>query len=103
MYEEKKKIKDKLQRTEDKVNKASNNTDKKRLNNELINNKKDLDKKSFNVTELEAELTKKNKNIKILEDNINNLGTEKNKEIQELQEELENTYQLINEKERRKQ
>ena len=47
MYEEKKKIKDKLQRTEDKLNKASNNTDKKRLNNELINNKKDLDKKAL--------------------------------------------------------
>ena len=75
---------------------------KKKLNNELINVKKDLDKKIFNVTELEAELTKKNRNIKILEDNINNLNTEKNKEIQELQEELENTHKLINEKERTK-
>ena len=70
----------------------------KKLNNELINVKKDLDKKIFNVTELEAELTKKNRNIKILEDNINNLITEKNKEIRELQEELENSYELINEK-----
>ena len=60
----------------------------KKLNNELINVKKDLDKKIFNVTELEAELTKKNRNIKILEDNINNLDAEKNKEIRELQEEL---------------
>ena len=32
---------------------------KKKLNNELINVKKDLNKKIFNVTELEAELTKK--------------------------------------------
>ena len=32
---------------------------KKKLNNELISVKKDLDKKIFNVTELEAELTKK--------------------------------------------
>ena len=31
----------------------------KKLNNELINVKKDLDKKIFNITELEAELTKK--------------------------------------------
>ena len=31
----------------------------KKLNNELINVKKDLDKKIFNVTEREAELTKK--------------------------------------------
>ena len=31
----------------------------KKLNNELINVKKGLDKKTFNVTELEAELTKK--------------------------------------------
>ena len=74
----------------------------KKLNNELINVKKDLDKKIFNVTELEPELTKKNKNIKILKDNINNLNTEKNKEIQELQEELENTYKLINEKKEKK-
>ena len=50
---------------------------KKKVNNELINVKKDLDKKIFNVTELAAELTKKNRNIKILEDNINNLNTEK--------------------------
>ena len=53
----------------------------KKLYNELTNVRKDLHKKIFNVTELEAELTKKNKNIKILEDNINNLNTEKNKEI----------------------
>ena len=32
---------------------------KKKVNNELINVKKDLDKKIFNVTELAAELTKK--------------------------------------------
>ena len=32
---------------------------KKKLNNELINVKKDLNKKIFNVTELEAELIKK--------------------------------------------
>ena len=82
--EEKNRFRDKLKRTEDKLNKASNDIDKKKLNNELINVKKDLDKKIFNVTELEAELTKKNRNIKILEDNINNLNTEKNKEIQEL-------------------
>ena len=31
---------------------------KKKLNNELINVKKDLDKKIFNITELEAKLTK---------------------------------------------
>ena len=70
----------------------------KKLNNELINVKKDLDKKIFNVTELEAELTKKNRNMKILEDSINNLDAEKNKEIRELQEELENTYKFISQK-----
>ena len=37
---------------------------KKRLNNELIKVKKDLDEKSFNVTKLKYELTKKK--IKIL-------------------------------------
>ena len=40
-------IKDELKRTEDKLNKGSNDTDKKRLNNELIKVKKDLDKKAL--------------------------------------------------------
>ena len=57
--------------------------------------KKILIKKVFNIIKLKDELTKKNKNIKILEDNINNLNTKKNEEIRELQEELENTHKLI--------
>ena len=36
--------------------------------------------------------------MKILEDSINNLDAEKNKEIRELQEELENTYKFISQK-----
>ena len=63
---------------------------KKKLNNELIKVKKNLDEKSFNLTELETELNKKN--------DIKNLNIENNKKIQELQEELENTYKLINDK-----
>ena len=67
----------------------------------MIKVKKDLDKKIFDVKKLEDELTKKFIDIKKLSDNINNLDTEKNKEIQELQEKLENTYKLINEKRRK--
>ena len=74
---------------------------KKKLNNELIKVKKDLDKKSFDIKKLEDELTKRYIDIKKLKDNINNLDTEKNKEIQELQEELKNTYELINKKRRK--
>ena len=93
--EEKNIFRDKLKRTEDELNKTRNGIDKKKLNHELINVKKDLDKKIFNITKLKDELTKKNKNIKILEDNSNNLNTKKNEEIRELQEELENTHKFI--------
>ena len=60
------------------------------------------------VKELKSEFNKKNNyikklenNIKKLENNIINLNTEENEEIQELQEELENTYKLINKKRRK--
>ena len=56
---------------------------KKKLNKELIKVKNDLDKKFFNVVKLEADLT------------------EKNKEMRELQEELENTYKLIDKKKKK--
>ena len=45
-------IKNKLEITEDKLNKEINNIDKKKLNNELIKVKKDLDKKSFNIKKI---------------------------------------------------
>ena len=45
-------IKNKLEITEEKLNKEINNIDKKKLNNELIKVKKDLDKKSFNVKKI---------------------------------------------------
>ena len=47
-------------------------------------------------------LKKLENGIKKLENDIKDLNIKNNKEIQELQEELENAYKLINEKKRRK-
>ena len=92
-------LRDEFKRIEDELNnKKSDDIDKKKLNDELINVKKNLNKKNKNITNLEYELNKKNIHIKKLDNKIKNLDTEKSKEIKELQNELENAYKIINEK-----
>ena len=57
--EEKNMFRNELKRIEDKLNKKSNDIDKEKLNNELINVKKNLDIKNKYIKKLEDELDKK--------------------------------------------
>ena len=57
--EEKNTLRNELKRIEDELNKKSNDIDKEKLNNELINVKKNLDIKKKHITKLEDELDKK--------------------------------------------
>ena len=57
--EEKNMLRHELKRIEDELNKKSNDIDKGKLNNELINVKKNLDIKNKYIKKLEDELDKK--------------------------------------------
>ena len=52
-------LRNELKRIEDELNKKSNDINKEKLNNELINIKKNLDIKNKHITKLEDELDKK--------------------------------------------
>ena len=98
--EEKNMLRIKLKRIENELNKKSNDIDNEKLNNELINVKKNLDIKNKHITKLEDELDKKSIYIRKLDNKIKNLDTEKNNEIKEINDELENVYKSINKKPR---
>ena len=57
--EEKNTLRNELKRIKDELNKKSNDINKEKLNNELINVKKNLDIKNKHITKLEDELDKK--------------------------------------------
>ena len=57
--EEKNTLRNELKRIEDELNKKSNDINKEKLNNELINVKKNLNIKNKRITKLEDELDKK--------------------------------------------
>ena len=70
-----------------KSNKASNNIDKIKLNNELKLIKEELNEKNIHIKELDDKICEKDVLIKDL-----------NIEIKEIQNELEYAYENINEK-----
>ena len=57
--EEKNTLRNELKRIKDELNKKSNDINKEKLNNELINVKKNLDIKNKHIAKLEDELDKK--------------------------------------------
>ena len=82
------KLKTKLDKAEGDINKLKEIKEKYDYQNNIVKNlKSELNKKNYDIVKLEN-------NIKKLENNIKNL----NEEILELKEELENTYKIINKK-----
>ena len=68
-------LRNELKRIEDELNKKSNDINKEKLNNELINIKKNLYIKNKHITKLEDELDKKSAYITKLDSKIKNLDT----------------------------
>ena len=82
--EEKNILRNELKSIEDKLNKRINDIDKEKLNNELIDVKKNINIKNKHITKLKDELDEKSVYIKKL-----------NTEIEEIQDELENVNRSI--------
>ena len=68
-------LRNELKRIEDELNKKSNDINQEKLNNELINIKKNLYIKNKHITKLEDELDKKSAYITKLDRKIKNLDT----------------------------
>ena len=91
LNEEKNMLRNELKIVEGKLSKASNDIDKKKLNNELEWIKEELNERNIHIRKLDDKIYEKDVLIKNL-----------NIEIKEIQKELENAYKNINEKKTRK-